>query len=111
MLKCKNTDIIQSELKHHTTEVSEKDKIIQGLKIKYVEKWDELAATEKKTEKAEQKIEYHNKYWSEKAIEYLVEIHDFKSKIKGMQKLNDEDKTETVTKNIIENLVYLNLAH
>ena len=54
--------MIQSESKCHTTEVSEKDKIIQGLEIKFVGKQGELAAAEKKAEKAEQKIKYHSKF-------------------------------------------------
>ena len=53
MLKCKNTDIVQSELKHHVTKVSEKDKVIHDLKIQLVGKQSELAAAEKKAEKAE----------------------------------------------------------
>ena len=43
-------------------------------------------------------------------MRYLAEIHNFKSKIKGMQKLNNKDKTEIVAKDIIKNLIYLNCS-
>ena len=41
-------------------------------------------------------------------MKYFVKIYDFKSRIKKMQKLYNKNKTETVVKNIIENLIYLN---
>ena len=53
MLKCKNTDMVQSELKCHTIKVSEKDKVIHNLKIQFMGKQGELAVTKKKAEKAE----------------------------------------------------------
>ena len=76
--------MIQSESKHHTTKVSKKDKIIHDLKIQFAEKQGELTAIKKKAEKTEQKIKYYSKFWSEKTIKYLAEIHNFKSKIKRM---------------------------
>ena len=75
-----------------------------------MKKQDKLTAAEKKAEKIKQKVEYHSKYWSEKTMRYFVEIHNLKSKIKGMQELNDEDKTGITTKNIIKNLIYLNCS-
>ena len=51
--KYKNTDMFQLKPKYHTTEAFKKNKIIQSLKIKFVEKWDELTIAEKKMKKAE----------------------------------------------------------
>ena len=51
MLKHENTDMIQLEPKHHAIKVFKKNKIIQGLKIKFVEKQNELTAAKKKAEK------------------------------------------------------------
>ena len=45
--------MLQSEFKYHTAETSEKNKIIQGFKIKFVKKQNKLAVTEKKMKKIE----------------------------------------------------------
>ena len=39
-----------------------------------------------------------------------MKIHDFKSRIKGMQKLYNKNKTETAVKDIIKNFVCLNYS-
>ena len=39
-----------------------------------------------------------------------MKIYDLKSRIKEMQKLHNEDKTETAVKDTIKNLVYLNCS-
>ena len=61
-LKHKNADMSQLESKHHITEAFKKDKVIQGLKIKFVEKQNELTVIKKKVEKAEQKIKHYSKH-------------------------------------------------
>ena len=43
-------------------------------------------------------------------MKYLAEIHNFKNKFKKMQKLHNEDKTEIIMKDIIENLICLNCS-
>ena len=73
-----------------------------------MEKQDKLAVIKKKMKKTEQKIKHYSEHWSEKIMKYFAEIHDFKSRIKRMQKLHNKDKTETAVKNIIKNLVHLN---
>ena len=108
--KYKNADMLQLKLKCHTTEVSEKNRVIQGLEIKLTEKQDELTVIKKKIKKTEQKIKHYSKHWSEKTIEYLAEIHDLKSRIKEMQKLHDKNKTRTAAKDIMKNLICLNCS-
>ena len=39
-----------------------------------------------------------------------MKIHNLKSRIKKMQILHNKDKTKTVMKDIIENLIYLNCS-
>ena len=110
MLKCKNTDIVQSEPKCHATEVFKKDKVISDLKIQFAGKQNELTAIKKKAEKTEQKIEYHSKFWSEKTIRYFAEIHNLKNKIKRMQELHNDNKIRITMKDIIEDLICLNCS-
>ena len=43
-------------------------------------------------------------------MKYFAEIHNFKSRIKKMQKLHNKNKIKTTAKNIIKNLIHLNYS-